>query len=231
MYFEPFIGGGSVIIELLKHGLNKKYRCYDINPMIVQMFKMIKENPNELIDTMRSYADKNTKNDYYRIREEFNLNPSVCKFMYLNKTCFRGQYRVSRKNKFNVPFGHYKKPIILDEVNIMSLHELFNQFDITFEVSDYRGLIIPENSVVYFDPPFYGVIEEYTAIRFCHKEYIQILHRLRQNPSIKLIHSNSASFRDIYTTDEHIEEITLYNRANSKNPGSIRTELLYYPKT
>jgi site-specific DNA-adenine methylase len=80
------------------------------------------------------------------------------------------------------------------------------------------------------DPPFYKTYNEYTSMPFSHTDYINTLYHLRQNPTIKLIHSNSAAFQEVYETDEQIEEITLFNRANSKNPGSKRTELLYYPK-
>jgi site-specific DNA-adenine methylase len=97
---------------------------------------------------------------------------------------------------------------------------------VTFEVRDYREIDY-ENAVVYCDPPYFGASDRYTKPPFSHEEYVKFLYQLKQNPSITLIHSNSASFREIYKTDEQIEEIKLYNRANSKNPGSQRTELLY----
>jgi site-specific DNA-adenine methylase len=136
---------------------------------------------------------------------------------------------VNKKNKFNVPFSHGKNPPIYCERNILELHELFNSVDITFETRDYRDVEYA-NAIVYMDAPYYGTFDEYTATPFYHDSYIQTLNRLRENPSITLIHSNSSAFREVYETKEDIEEITLYNRANSKNPGSTRTELLYYPK-
>jgi DNA adenine methylase len=225
-YIEPFLGSGAVVIELLKHRVDVKYRCYDINDMIIGVFNEIKHNPKELIDNLHQYANKQTKEDYYRIRAEYNEEKCVAKFLYLNKTCFRGLYRVNKNNHFNVAFCHAKNPQIYCEQNIMALHELFNSVDITFEVRDYKDVDY-ENSVVYLDAPYYGTFDEYTST-FCHKEYINTLLQLRQNPSIKLIHSNSTAFREIYKTEEQIEEITLYNRINSNNPSSIRTELLYY---
>jgi DNA adenine methylase len=227
IYIEPFLGSGAVVIELLKHKSTMKYKCYDINDMIIGVFNEIKNNPKELIAKLSQYVNKQTKEDYYKIRAEYNQEKCVAKFMYLNKTCFRGLYRVNKNNHFNVAFNHAKNPPIYCEQNIMALHELFNSVNITFEVRDYKDVEYCDNSVVYMDPPFYGTFDEYTST-FCHTEYIKTLNRLRQHPSVTLIHSNSATFRDIYKTDEHIEEITLYNRINSKNPSSVRTELLYY---
>jgi DNA adenine methylase len=227
-YVEPFLGGGSIMIELLKRGFkNMKYRCYDINPMIIEMFNMIKHDPNTLIEELKKYTDKNTREDFYKIREEYNKNPTAPVFIYLNKTCFRGLYSVTLKNKFNGGYGQNMNPKICCEENILSLHKLFNNFDITFEVSDYRDISY-ENCLVYNDPPYYGSFNKYAPIRFSHDDYIHFLHNLRQNPTVKVIHSNSATFRDVYSSDENIHEIKYYNRINRTNPGSERTELLYW---
>jgi DNA adenine methylase len=200
-YIEPFLGSGSIVIELLKLGYTEvKYRCYDINPMIIEMFNMIKDKPHTLIEELRKYIDKNTREDFYRIREEYNKNPTAPVFMYLNKTCFRGLYSVSLTNKFNSGFGQNVNPKILCEENILSSHQLFNKFDITFEVSDYRDIVY-ENCLAYFDPPYYGSFNKYAPIRFSHEDYIHFLHTLRQNPTVKIIHSNSTTFRNVYKSE------------------------------
>jgi DNA adenine methylase len=180
--------------------------------MVIQVFKEIQTNPVNLISKLKALEHYKTKEDYYRIRDEFNQNRCVAKFMYLNKTAFRGMYRVNKNNHFNVSFNHAKNPPICCEKNLLALNQLFNSVDITFEVKDYKDVEYYDNSVVYMDPPYYGTFDEYTST-FCHKEYINTLHQLRQNPSVALIHSNSSAFRDIYTTDENIEEITLYTTA------------------
>jgi site-specific DNA-adenine methylase len=136
-------------------------------------------------------------------------------------------YRVNKNNHFNVSYNYAKNPPIYCEKNILALHELFNSVDITFEVRDYKDVEYCDNSVIYMDAPYYGTFDEYTST-FCHKEYVNFLHNLRRNPTVKLFHSNSNAFRYVYKTDETIEEIKLYNRINSKNPSSTRTELLYY---
>ena len=82
VYVEPFVGGGSIIIELLKQCyLNKlkdiTFTCSDINPILIDMYNMIKNTPFELIRKLEQYVDKNNEQDYYEIRKEFNSNPSV----------------------------------------------------------------------------------------------------------------------------------------------------------
>ena len=99
-YFKPFVGGGSVIIELLKQcWMHKVYHvsffCYDINPILISMFIAIKNNPQQLIEKLKQYNNKNDENSYYLIRQEYNQNLSVEKFIYLNKTGFRGLYSVN----------------------------------------------------------------------------------------------------------------------------------------
>ena len=118
--FEPFVGGGSVIIELLKQCWMHKifhvsFFCYDINPILISMFNEIKSNPQQLIEKLKQFEDQKDENSYYVIRQGYNQNPSVDKFIYLNKTGFRGLYSVNKKNEFNVAYGHYKNPVIIDE--------------------------------------------------------------------------------------------------------------------
>jgi site-specific DNA-adenine methylase len=132
---------------------------------------------------------------------------------------------VNRKNEFNGGFGQYKNPKLFCEQNLLALHKLFNNFDITFEACDYREIPY-ENCLVYLDPPYYGTFNKYAPERFSHDDYIKFLTNLRR--SVKVIHTNSIEFRDVYKTDEQIEEIHFYNYINRTRPGSKRTELLYY---
>jgi DNA adenine methylase len=229
-YYEPFLGGGSVIIELLKQNTNHdvKYICSDINEMVIGVFNEIKYSPYELLDKLKQYSSNTPREEYYRIRDEYNQTNCIAKFMYLNKTCFRGLYRVNKRGEFNVSFNYAKNPDIYCESNILELHKLFNSVDITFEVNDYRNVEICDNSASYLDPPYYDNYNTYSQESFDYTSYIDYLRNILQNPNIKLIHSNSNSFRKIYESKENIEEIILYNRINCKDPSSTRVELLYF---
>ena len=236
IYVEPFVGGGSVIIELLKQCLinqiyNIKFYCFDSNPILISMFNEIKHNPNHLIEKLKQFEFMKNEKDYYRIRQEYNQNPSVEMFMYLNKTGFRGLYSVNQKNEFNVSYGFYKDPVIYDEENILALSNLFNIFDVNFLVSDYTNMLswFPQ-CIMYLDPPYFDTFGKYSKNKFCYQTYINFLKCLKQNDRILLIHSNSFQFTDVYFSNEIVEKVMLYDRINSKNPGKIRIELIFSDK-
>ena len=130
---------------------------------------------------------------------------------------------MNKNGQFNVAFGHHKYPKVFRKENIRALSKLFNMFDVTFVVSSYDSSKIPDN-VVYCDPPYYGVDIKYTKNKFDHEEYINFLNNIKKD--CKVIHSNSTKFLEVYNGSETVEEIELWDRINSKNPGRTRTELL-----
>jgi DNA adenine methylase len=165
-YIESFLGGGSVLIEVLKHLTeHKNIICSDINPMLIQMYNDIKYEPRLLIKRLKQFHNRMTEFDYYHIRDEYNKNPTSDKFIYLNKRGFRGLYRVNKRGQFNVPYGNYKPNQIFCEKNIMELSELFNRFDVQFECRHYQDIDY-HNAVVYFDPPYFHTFNEYNENNF-----------------------------------------------------------------
>jgi DNA adenine methylase len=101
LYFEPFLGGGSLLFSFLP----KKAIVGDINQQLVDTYKVVKEYPHELIFELEHLT--NDELTYYRLRKEDNKNPilQAARFIFLNKTCWNGLYRVNRNGQFNVPFG------------------------------------------------------------------------------------------------------------------------------
>ena len=130
-YLEPFVGGGALFFELYNLGIlkNKKVYLFDINEELINAYKVIRDYPNELIEKLKEFKAKHNKEFYYQIREldkskGYNNLDNITKaarFIYLNKTCFNGLYRVNKKGYFNVPMGKYKNPKILDEENILAV--------------------------------------------------------------------------------------------------------------
>ena len=119
-YFEPFVGGGTVAFYLLKtHPEIKKIHLSDINEELVITYNAVKNNIEELITLLKEYKLKHNKEFYYKIRAE-NIKKLThvqiaARFVYLNRTCFNGLYRVNSKGQFNVPIGSYKNPTICNE--------------------------------------------------------------------------------------------------------------------
>ena len=123
-YFEPFVGGGALFFELQKQGrLNgKKVYLFDINSELINAYQVIKSSPESLIENLAKFKEQHSKEFYYEVRawdreENFLELDSIIRatrFIYLNKTCFNGLYRVNKKNQNNVPIGSYKNPNICE---------------------------------------------------------------------------------------------------------------------
>lgn len=166
-YIEPFIGGGAMLFYMLKaHPNIRKAVINDINPKLTACYNMIKYNPIQLIDSLRSIQKEyyalgsieKQKEFFLEKREAFNgeqdaLTMSAL-FIFLNRTCFNGLYRENKKGQFNVPFGRYMRPIICDEQTIMQDSEALQNVEIM--TGDYSQTFdrAKGNTLFYFDPPY-----------------------------------------------------------------------------
>ena len=168
-YIEPFVGGGAVLINILKQYKIKNAYAFDINKDLINCYKVIQENVEELISQLQSmqekyinYSTEERAKYYYAVRDEYNsdsLNDEISvkrasEFIFLNRTCFNGLYRVNKAGKFNVPSGKYKNPTICDEENLRNLSQLIK--DVKFIYGDYTKSeeYINNKTFVYFDPPY-----------------------------------------------------------------------------
>lgn len=170
-YCEPFVGGGAVLFDILEnYDLDDVY-ISDINAELINTYRMIKEGIDPLIEKLSvmqcEYQPMDTaarKEYYYKMRERFNDEKvngdklvnldKAALFIFLNKTCFNGLYRVNRKGGFNVPIGAYKNPIIYDEQNLRDCSKALQKVQI--HCGDYKNStdFIDETTFVYFDPPY-----------------------------------------------------------------------------
>lgn len=170
-YCEPFVGGGAVLLDVLANFQPKEVLINDINAELANTYSQIKNNVDELIEMLSEMQESfwvNNNDDrktmYLAKRERFNdlkvngdeqINlEKAALFIFLNKTCFNGLYRVNSKGLFNVPMGAYKNPPICDAENLRLISELLKNVQIKCgnysECADY----IDENTFVYIDPPY-----------------------------------------------------------------------------
>jgi len=244
-YFEPFVGGGALFFELYNLGLlkNKKVYLFDINEELINAYKVIKNYPNELIDKLKEFKAKHNKDFYYQIREldrnenYTNLSNIIkaARFIYLNKTCFNGLYRVNKKGYFNVPMGNYKNPQIIDEENILEVSKALKNVIIKHcnytEVLNYAK----ENDFIYFDPPYYPLSDtanftSYTQYSFLEKEQIKLFEIFKTlcDKGAFVLESNSDTefIKNLYKSYK-IEKVLANRAINSKGDkrGKI-TEVL-----
>ncbi len=161
-YFEPFVGGGAVLFELQP----KNVIVNDINKELVNLYSVIQNNVEELIDKLSdTNIYSNNSECYYRIREldrepqKYNKMTGIeraARIMYLNKTCYNGLYRVNSVGEFNSPFGNYKNPNIVNEVTLRAVNKYFNESNIKFLNGDFEKAVknAKKGDFVYFDPPY-----------------------------------------------------------------------------
>lgn len=166
-YIEPFVGGGAVLFWILQKYPNIKHAIInDVNPKLITTYQTIKDNVEDLIKELHSieqeylpmkYEDR--KVYYLAKRDLFNSELATqlqiaSLFIFLNRTCFNGLYRVNSKGMFNVPFGRYNHPTICDEYTLRQDSKLLQK--VTILNGDYAETAkhVAPNTFVYFDPPY-----------------------------------------------------------------------------
>ncbi|KFJ41906.1 Dam family site-specific DNA-(adenine-N6)-methyltransferase [Francisella philomiragia] len=150
-YIEPFLGGGSVFFYLKP----KQAILGDINSDLITTYKMIRKNYKKINELLLFHQSLHSKEYYYKIRETVPSSDIelAARFIYLNRTCFNGIYRVNHGGKFNVPKGT-KNNVILDSDNFESLSELLQNASI--KKSDFEKLIdsAKKGDLIFADPPY-----------------------------------------------------------------------------
>lgn len=169
-YVEPFVGGGAVLINILQKYDIKEAYAFDINIDLINCYNVVKNNVENLVKELYikekeflKLEDKKREEYFYDIRKEYNsyrINEDeisvkrASEFIFLNRTCFNGLYRVNKSGQFNVPCGKYKNPTICDVGNLRKLSYLIR--NVNFQYGDYKNSekYVDSNTFVYFDPPY-----------------------------------------------------------------------------
>jgi DNA adenine methylase len=260
-YYEPFLGGGSVMLRLLeeiKNGniiLTGNIIVSDINETLISLYNFIKTNPNDVYEQLIILKDeynsiqinngnKKPKNKdesltskesyYYWCRNIYNNNKNndinkAVYFLFLNKTCFRGLYREG-PNGFNVPYGNYKNPEILNKEHIMKISDLIQ--NVEFKCCNFNDIIndIKSLDFIYFDPPYLPEkatsFVSYVKDGFnCHKDLFDLIKTLKcnfvmSNANVPLIIEEFKDYK--------IDYIMAKRSINSKNPDAKTKEVIVY---
>ncbi len=251
-FIEPFIGSGAVAFRMLSLYPEIKVIINDINSDLINVYRVIKDNVSELITELKllekEYISKDIeckKEFFYEIRNEYNKRDNFYKkisiknasyFIFLNKTCFNGLYRVNSKNGFNVPFGKYSNPCICNE-NLLNIDcELLQRaiilngdYSLTFDYTSLDG-----DTLFYFDPPYKPIsatssFNSYSADIFDDSQQIRLkdfCDKLSSN-NIKFILSNSDpksvdiqnNFFDELYSNYKIQRVNAKRNINSKGNG------------
>ena len=162
-YWEPFVGGGAVFFTMADR--IDRAILSDTNEELVLAYNVVKNQVDELIDRLKYHAKQHKNDDYYiRVRKQ-SPKKSVeiaARFIYLNKTCYNGLYRVNKSGKFNVPKGRYKNPAICDEDRLRAASAVLAKA--TIKIGDFDKVVKPgAGDFVYCDPPYDDCFTDYQA--------------------------------------------------------------------
>jgi len=230
-FHEPFFGGGAVTFYIEP----KSGTINDINKKLINFYVVLRDFVDELIEDAKQH--KNEKEYYYRVRAEFNRIvregfeiPNIrlaSLLLYLNKTAYNGLYRENKKGEFNVPFGRYKNPTIVDEERLRQASKVLKNLEIYNIDFSYILDIAKPGDVVYFDPPYHPVSDtakftQYYKDDFSPEDQVRLrdvcLELHEKGVFFILSNSYAQPVRKLYEGIEHFDVITVYAKRaiNSK---------------
>ena len=210
-YYEPFVGGGTIGFYLLKtHPEIKKIYLSDINEELIITYDTVKNNIDSLIKSLKIYKKNHSKEFYYKIRSQDVKKLSkiqiATRFIYLNKTCFNGLYRVNSKGGFNVPMGNYKDPAICPEEDLREISKLLQKDDIGVKQFYEAVKNAKKGDFIYFDPPYYPLnrdsFTKYTKEAFLEKEQEKLAEVFKEldkrGCNVMLSNSDTEFIKNLY---------------------------------
>lgn len=236
-YFEPFIGGGALFFELQP----EQAYISDMNEELINLYSVVRDYVYELIKDLSKHEV--SKEYFLEIRNidrteqytELSDVERASRFIYLNRTCFNGMYRVNSQGQFNVPFGHYKNPRIIDENNLLNCSELLKKTEI--KCADFSEILtkVKKGDLVYFDPPYVPLNETSSFTSYTKDGFdINMQFKLRDvcdeldNKGVKFMLSNSDTklVNELYVNYE-IKKVFASRQINANADGRGKiTEVL-----
>jgi len=258
-YAEPMVGGGALLFCLASKYQFEEIYISDINAELINAYTVIKNDIDGLIAKLFDYQmlflpmdESGRKLFYYTIRERFNnttlssetATEKAAQFIFLNKTCFNGLYRVNKNGQFNVPIGAYKNPTICDERNLRKVHSTIQKVKIVHGDYSLAKSFIDANTFVYIDPPYRPISEtsaftSYTTETFDDGEQIRLARFVDDVAAVgaKVVLSNSDpknydaedDFFDNLYTNYTIHRVSAARTINSKGEkrGKINELLIH----
>lgn len=241
-YFEPFVGGGSVLFELLSKDLtyncNRNYTVSDINENLINCYEIIKTNIEELITELEKDIYKNNSESYYKCRTRFNdikfdetnLVEKAALFIYLNKCGYNGMYRENSKGKFNIPFGKMKNPKICDTKVLRKDSEGLKNVHIA--CCEYSSILelVEKNDFVYLDPPYHETFTDYTNNKFNEDEQRELktfVDELSKKGAFVMLSNSATDFiKDLYKDYKQINLTIKYSLGGKGADRGDKQELL-----
>lgn len=243
-YFEPFLGAGSVFFHIKKNYNPSYCEISDINKDLIETYKAVRDKPELLLSHLSYFKEQDSEKFYYHIRDLFNKHKlrrirRCAAFIYLNKTCFNGIYRVNSRNEFNVPYGKRKNPEIFSTNTIREASRLLQGIRILHQdYSEIQSRLKGELDFVYLDPCYDPIkktsFTAYTPARFKKedryrlKEFISIAKY--KGVSVILSNNKLSEVLKLYPLEEGYKRIDVFVsrplNSNSNDRGKVPESLI-----
>ena len=213
-YFEPFVGGAAVFLELTRRGLapsRQRVRLSDINQELINLYAVVQRRPQDLLEVLRQLAAGHSQEHFYAVRA-WDLTgldevQRAARLVYLNRTCYNGLYRVNSQGQFNVPCGRYRNPSIVNEPRLLAMNAALQGVEI--EVAPYSSVsgLARAGDLVYFDPPYHPLsstanFTSYASSTFGEQQQRELAQLFREldERGVRVLLSNSDSplIRELY---------------------------------
>jgi DNA adenine methylase len=225
-YFEPFAGGGAVYFALAPR--LSQATLLDRNMELVLAYQAIKKTPGALLARLKDHATRHSKGYYYRIRKQRPIAPIeiAARFIYPNKTCFNGLYRVNKSGGFNAPMGSYARPNIYQHDNILACNRVLK--NALIRCGDFEDVEpeIQKGDFIYLDPPYHPTSDasftKYTKENFTEADQVRLrdfvvrLHR--KGAFVMLSNSKTKFIKDLYASDKFFAHTVMAPRTVNCKP-------------
>lgn len=215
-YYEPFIGGGALLVELANHNLLTRAVAGDMNPELVNLYSVVKDYPEELLSALEQEKFQNNEAAFRQLKDEFNMLIGTKKepieraalLLYLNKHGYNGLWRVNQKGKYNVPYGRYAKLTLPSRQSLLQFSMMLQ--DVSLIHADFERVVkhAKKGDLVYFDPPYHPLSKtacftDYTTGGFCFSDQerlARIFGRLAdRGVFVMLSNSKMPEIEDLFT--------------------------------
>ncbi|MFM2064286.1 MAG: hypothetical protein RLZZ507_3957 [Cyanobacteriota bacterium] len=234
-YYEPFLGGGAIFFHLQP----QKAFLTDINADLITTYGCVRDHVEELITLLKEHKKQHDQDYYYDVRsyhQGTNLEKAA-RFIYLNKTCFNGLYRVNSQGKFNVPLGRYKNPGICQEDILRVASKSLAKANIqNADFTEVLNYATNNNDFVFFDPPYYPLsgtsnFTAYSSYSFGEIQQEQLkdvfVELAERGVKVMLANSDCDFIRKLYSSFKiHTISAARSINSNAKKRGNINEVLV-----
>ena len=243
-YYEPFAGGAAVFFALVAQNKFERARLSDMNADLIRVYLELRDNAEAVIAELEKLAALElSKETYYLVREKVRAkrpgkdSARAARLIYLNRTGYNGLYRVNSSGEFNVPYGSYKNPRILDRPRLLSAAHALQGVELTVEDFESSCKKAKRGDFVYFDPPYVPVSKTasfaaYHSVAFTSTEHARLAETFarltKRGVTTLLSNSYTPETRELYrefVTDQ--VQATRAINSNASRRGSV-PELLVY---